>query len=206
MRVQQGNQLLTDCSGGTDDTDSIGIIAHVNELLERVKQKCEALGIKPTRRVIAVSITQQLLWFYDEGVRLKSCVISTSKRPPSNVKDSLGTPRGLHYIAEKIGAGAPPGTVFKGRVNTGHHFNELSDEENERNLITTRILWLRGHEPGVNQGGNVDTYERYVYIHGTNHEERLGTPASSGCVQVHSLELIELFETVRVGDLVWIED
>lgn len=141
----------------------------------------------------------------------KSHVISTSLRPPSNVQDSLGTPRGLHEIAERIGAGAPPGTVFKGRVNTGKHFNELGDEANVAKLITTRILWLRGLEPGVNAGKNaagevVDTHARYVYIHGTNHEHRLGTPYSAGCVEMNNLEIVELFEQVRNGDMVWIED
>jgi lipoprotein-anchoring transpeptidase ErfK/SrfK len=61
-------------------------------------------------------------------------------------------------------------------------------------------------EPGVNSGGNVDSYERYIYIHGTNHEERLGTPNSAGCMHLAALDLIELFDQVRVGDLVWIED
>jgi hypothetical protein len=135
----------------------------------------------------------------------KSHIVSTSLRPPSNVKDSLGTPRGLHTIAEKHGAGAPPGIVFKGRVSTGRHFGEFDAAEQARNLITTRILRLRGLEPGINAGGNVDTYDRYVYIHGTNLEARLGTPASSGCVQMSNLEVIELFDAVRTGDLVWIE-
>jgi len=144
--------------------------------------------------------------FFDDCALRKSHIISTSRRPPSNQKDSLGTPRGLHHIAEKIGAGAPPGTVFKGRVNLGRHFNELSDEANARNLITTRILWLRGLEPGVNAGGEVDTYERYVYIHGTNHEDRLGSPFSGGCIEMNNLEIAALFEEVRTGDLVWIED
>jgi len=141
---------------------------------------------------------------------VQSYVISTSARPPSNVKNSLGTPRGLHEIAERVGAGAPPGIVFKSRVNTGHHYAELDAEEQAKNLITTRILWLRGKEPGVNSGVNaagepVDTYERYVYIHGTNHEDRLGTPASSGCVLMRNVEIIDFYDQVRVGDLVWIE-
>ena len=63
--------------------------------------------------------------FYNECVLCRSYVVSTSLRPPSNVKDSLGTPRGLHLIAERIGAGTPPGTVFKSRINLGRHFNEL---------------------------------------------------------------------------------
>lgn len=155
---------------------------------------------------MTVSIAQQVLGFYRGDILERAYVISTSRRPPSNVKNSLGTPRGLHQIAEKIGAGAPPGTVFKGRVNLGQHFNELSNEENGKNLITTRILWLRGLEPGINAGGDVDTYERYIYIHGTNHEHRLGTPASSGCVQMSNIEIVGLFDEVRTGDLVWIED
>jgi lipoprotein-anchoring transpeptidase ErfK/SrfK len=158
-----------------------------------------------------VSIARQLLAFYEDGCLVRSYVVSTSKRPPSNVKDSLGTPRGLHEIAEKHGAGAPPGIVFKARVSTGRHFREFDPAEQTKNLITTRILWLRGLEPGLNSGRNaagevVDTYDRYVYIHGTNHEDHLGTPASSGCVQMANLEIIELFDRVRVRDLVWIED
>jgi hypothetical protein len=165
-----------------------------------------AQGGRSTPRILAVSISRQLLVFYREGTLVKSYVVSTSRRSPSNVRDSLGTPSGWHEIAEKIGAGLPPGIVFKSRVNTGRHFSEFSEEEQRANLITTRILWLRGLEPGVNAGGDVDTYSRYIYIHGTNHEELLGTPASSGCIQLGSLDLIELFDEVRAGDLVWIGD
>jgi len=150
------------------------------------------------------------MFFQDCALR-KSHVISTSGRPPSNVKDSMGTPRGLHLIAEKHGAGSPPGIVFKARVSTGHHYSEMPPSEQAKNLVTTRILWLRGAEPGINAGRNaagevVDTYERYVYIHGTNHEERLGRPFSGGCIEMNNLEIIALFDEVRVGDLVWLED
>jgi len=144
--------------------------------------------------------------FFDDCALRKSYTVSTSRRPPSNLKDSLGTPRGLHAIAERIGAGAPPGIVFRGRIATGRHFGELPPEEQANNLITTRILWLRGLEPGVNAGGDVDSHDRYIYIHGTNHEDRLGTPASGGCVQMRNTEIIELHDGVRPGDLVWIED
>jgi hypothetical protein len=155
---------------------------------------------------MTVSLGRQLLGFYRDETLVRSYVVSTSLRPPSNIKNSLGTPRGLHHIDERIGAGALPGTVFKGRVNLGRHFRELSDEENAQNLITTRILWLRGMEPGVNAGGEVDTHDRYVYIHGTNHEDRLGRPSSAGCIEMNNQEIIELFDVVRSGDLVWIED
>ena len=127
------------------------------------------------------------------------------------MKDSLGTPRGLHEIAEKHGAGQPPGIVFKARVAIGKHFSELTPEEQQRSLITSRILWLRGLETGSNAGRNaegvsVDTYDRYVYIHGTNHEDKLGVPFSAGCVHLSNLEMIELFDQVRPKDLVYISD
>ena len=118
----------------------------------------------------------------------------------------MGTPRGLHEIAERIGAGQPPGMVFDSRAPTGRHFSELSEEKADTNLITSRILWLKGLEPGVNLGGDVDTYGRYVYIHGTNHEERIGEPMSAGCILMRNLDIIELYEEVRAGDWVWIID
>jgi hypothetical protein len=178
----------------------------VKELVERTKEKCATLGCKPSERLIVVSISRQLLAFYRDGQLVKSYVVSTSLRPPSNVKNSLGTPRGLHEIAEKHGAGAPPGIVFVSRVSTGQHFSELPASEQGKALVTTRILWLRGLEPGVNAGGEVDTYDRYVYIHGTNQEEKLGTPASAGCVVMGNLDVIELFDQVRTRDQVLIAD
>jgi len=172
--------------------------------IELVSDKCTALGIKPSVRLLLVSIEAQTLRFYANGTLQKTYVVSTSKRPPSNVKGSLGTPTGLHLIADKIGGGTPPGIVFKSRQNTGFHFREFIDPDGSDNLVTTRILWLRGAEPGVNQGNGIDSYERYIYIHGTNHENRLGQPQSGGCVLMHNIEIIELFDQVRTGDLVWI--
>jgi hypothetical protein len=96
--------------------------------------------------------------------------------------------------------------VFRARVPTGRHFAELGDEENRENLITSRVLWLRGLEPGVNRGEDVDSHDRYIYIHGTNHEDRLGTPQSAGCILMRNLDIVELFEEVRTGDHVWIAE
>ncbi|MDO8541614.1 MAG: L,D-transpeptidase [Opitutaceae bacterium] len=174
--------------------------------MEQVNKTCARLGIKPGERVLAARISTATLQFFRKAALVKSYVISTSKRPPSNIKGSMGTPRGLHEIAERIGAGQPPGMVFKSRVSTGHHFRELPEATSDDNLITSRILWLRGLEPGVNRGGEVDTYDRYVYIHGTNHEERIGEPLSAGCVLMRNHDIVELYEDVRVGDLVWIAD
>ena len=176
--------------------------------MEQANKTCARLGIKPGERLLAVRIGAATLQFFRKGELVMSYGVSTSKRPPCNLKNSLGTPRGLHEVAERIGSGQPAGVVFKSRVPTGRHFSELltSEEGINDNLITSRILWLRGLEPAVNLGGDVDTYERYVYIHGTNHDARIGEPLSSGCVLMRNLDIIVLYEEVRVGDLVWIAD
>ena len=164
----------------------------------------ENLNLVPTGTLLVVSIRDQVMFLYNEGQCVKTYVISTSKLPPSCVENSLGTPWGLHQISEIIGLGSPIGTVFKGRVDTGQVYDELRTEEQENNLITSRILRLKGMEPGVNQGGCVDTFSRYVYIHGTNHEPRLGEPSSSGCIQVSNDDAVELASIVPVSSFLLI--
>ncbi len=127
--------------------------------------------------------------------------VSTSKNPPSCLRDSGGTPDGLHRVAKKIGDGMPLGAVFKGRVPTGDFYWD----RNEKNLITSRILWLEGLVPGHNRGGDRDTRARYIYIHGTNHEDLLGFPASRGCINMSNTDVIELFNTIATGTLAWID-
>jgi len=173
---------------------------------ESINRTSSALGIKPADRILIVSIGLSTLRFIRNHKLVKSYIISTSIRPPSNVAHSLGTPRGLHEIAERIGGGQPSGMVFRSRVSTGLHFSEITDSKDETGLITSRILWLSGLEPGVNAGGTVDTHARYIYIHGTNREDRIGQPASAGCVLMRNLDIVELYEEVRTGDMVWIED
>jgi hypothetical protein len=175
------------------------------ELLNKTRER---LGIKPADRLLLVRIAAQTLQFFRSGKLVCAYPVSTSARPPSNVKDSLGTPRGLHEIAERIGGEQPLGMVFKGRRPTGRHFEE---HEDDGNLITSRILWLRGLEPGVNAGHDpegrvVDTHARYVYIHGTNREDQIGQPQSAGCVLLTNRDMVTLYDEVRVGDHVLIVD
>lgn len=162
------------------------------------------MSITPTRHQIIVSIERQELALIYDGALQRIFSISTSKNPPSCQADSYGTPLGLHALADKIGDGEPLGMVFKGRVPTGQHFSGHPAEEQGRNLITTRIIRLRGLETGHNSGSGCDSYERYVYIHGTNHEDRIGEPFSGGCVEMHNTEVVELFDAVAEGDLIWI--
>ncbi|MBP7142098.1 MAG: L,D-transpeptidase [Opitutaceae bacterium] len=167
----------------------------------------DRLGIKPTDRILVVRLASQTLQFFYRNSLTRSYSVSTSRRPPSNIAHSLGTPSGLHEIAERIGGGQPSGMVFKARLPTGRHYTEYaSDELVTDDLITSRILWLKGLEPGINAGGNVDTYSRYIYIHGTRHEDKLGTPASAGCIRMSNGDVIALYDEVRAGDWVWIGD
>ena len=101
---------------------------------------------------------------------------------------------------KKIGGGEPVGTVFKSREIVGH----TSQPKFADAKITTRILWLEGLEPGLNQGNNVDSHERYIYIHGTANQATIGEPASCGCIHLADADLIPLFDLLPSGTLVWI--
>tara|TARA_B100000212_G_scaffold241999_1_gene184491 strand:- start:115 stop:657 length:543 start_codon:yes stop_codon:yes gene_type:complete len=163
------------------------------------------LGVKRTENALVASIKDQLIVRFYNGKSVKDYPMSSSKRPPSCKENSLGTPDGLHEVCEKIGEGEPLGMVFKGRKPIGLKYEECSEEERENNLITTRILRLQGLEDGLNKGEGIDTYGRYVYIHGTNHEENLGSPASSGCLQVSNLEVVELHDEIPLGSHLYIK-
>ncbi|MGB1127835.1 MAG: L,D-transpeptidase family protein [Opitutales bacterium] len=161
------------------------------------------MSITPTARRLIVSVAGQGMALIENEAILRVYTVSTSLKPPSCKADSYGTPTGLHAIADKIGGDQPEGMVFKGRMPTGKHYSEYTGEDAARNLITSRILRLRGLEPGHNAGPGCDSYERYIYIHGTNHEGRIGQAFSGGCVEMLNAEMIELFERVACGDLLW---
>jgi len=124
---------------------------------------------------------------------------STSRFGIGQKANSNRTPLGLHRIANKIGGGAPTGTVFKGRRAIGLTWKGMPDAK-----ITTRILWLEGLEPGLNRGGDVDSHARYIYIHGTGDETSVGRPASCGCIHKTAADLVPLFDKLPRGTLVWI--
>jgi hypothetical protein len=154
--------------------------------------------------VIEVDIRLQQLYLWepypDGDMLVRQYTVSTAANGPGEQSGSYCTPRGRHRIAEKIGAGAPLCAAFKARELTGEIWTPELDAANPgRDWILTRILWLEGLEPGRNKGGTVDTYNRYIYIHGTNEEHKLGTPASHGCIRMKNAEVAELFDRVKVG-------
>lgn len=177
-----------------------------SELLQRISHKLEALDIKQTARAIHISVERKSLALFENGKAVLTFPVSTSAKPSSCLQDSLGTPTGLHRIAQKIGDGARIGEIFKGRRSIGKTYDKLDPDEQVDNLVVTRILWLAGLEPGRNAGPGRDSFERYIYIHGTNHEDKIGQPASGGCIQLRNREMIALFDAVQEGDLVLIEE
>lgn len=120
--------------------------------------------------------------------------VSTAARGIGNATGSNATPPGWHRVAARIGAGAPAGQVFRSRRRTRRVLApgawHAADGED---LILSRILRLAGLEPGVNRGPGIDSFARFIYLHGTNHEPLLGKPASHGCVRLANGDIIALF-------------
>lgn len=156
---------------------------------------------------IVIDVPSQILYLIDGQNILASYPISTAKAGLGEVKDSNQTPRGKHTIRAKIGDHAPLNTVFVGRRPTGERYTQaLAEQYPDRDWILTRILWLSGLEPGVNRLGEVDTMQRYIYIHGTPDEIPLSVPSSHGCIRMHGQDVIDLFNRVSVGTLVFVSE
>ena len=157
---------------------------------------------------IRIKVSDQKLYLLNEqGVAEREYPVSTSKYGVGSENGSHKTPLGLHRIKDKVGGAMPINMVMVGREPKGlledciEQGVELPDD-----VITSRIMWLEGMEPGKNQGGHVDTYNRYIYIHGTSEEDRIGTPASIGCIRMLNRDVVELYRLVDTGTEVLIEE
>ncbi|MGV3582613.1 MAG: L,D-transpeptidase family protein [Methylophilus sp.] len=157
---------------------------------------------------IEISIKQQVLTLYnDDGAVISRYVASTAANGVGCEKDSGCTPEGIHIIRAKIGEGAAPNTVFVGRRATGEVCtSELMKQYPDRDWILTRILWLSGKEVGKNRLGNVDTMQRYIYIHGSPDGTEMGKIGSHGCIRMRNADIIQLFDQVTVGTRVFIHN
>lgn len=149
---------------------------------------------------LAIDIPTQTLRLFDEAGRaVRRYPVSTARNGPGERVDSLCTPRGRHIVRAKIGAGQPPGAVFRGRRPTGEVWTpELDAAHPGRDWMLTRLLWLSGCEPGFNRLGDVDTMRRYIYIHGAAESAAMGQAASHGCVRMRNADILELFDLVPV--------
>ena len=156
---------------------------------------------------IKISISKQQLILFDEEDSIKKYSISTAKNGSGERKNSECTPRGEHIIAEKIGQGAKENSVFVGRIETNELYNsKLRDFHPRRDWILTRILWFSGTEEGKNKGGDLDSHDRYIYIHGSPEDIEMGRPGSRGCIRMRNSDVIELFNLVNVGTRVTISE
>ncbi len=146
---------------------------------------------KTSKHVMLVSVRDQKIAVYKEGRRVATYPISTSKFGLGDKPGSNRTPIGKMEVARKIGGGQPLGMVFKGRRPTGE---VLRPNAPGRDPIVTRILWLRGKEQKTR-----NAYRRFIYIHGTPEERKIGRPASYGCIRMRSRDVARLYHQVGVG-------
>ncbi len=149
---------------------------------------------------IEVDLRAQRLRVWNGAHLNAEYLVSTGATGNSEINGSGGTPRGRHIVRAKIGAGLPSGAVLRARRWTGEIWSpQLHARCPGRDWILSRILWLSGTERGRNRLGCVDTFRRYIYLHGTPLEECLGVPGSKGCVRMRNRDIIELYDWVSIG-------
>ncbi|MCB1102441.1 MAG: L,D-transpeptidase [Kiritimatiellae bacterium] len=154
-----------------------------------------------TDHFLIVLADRQELIHYSGGRIVGRYAISTAARGLGEVVNSWQTPRGWHRVDERVGDGLPLGALFTARQFNGVVLPKSAwqAEAGDGDKILTRIMRLRGLEPGKNLGGNVDTWCRMIYLHGTNHEPRLGSPASHGCIRLGNQDIEALFQATADG-------
>jgi lipoprotein-anchoring transpeptidase ErfK/SrfK len=145
---------------------------------------------------IHVSIRDQRLTLKDNETPIRTYPVSTSRFGVGTEQGSMKTPTGQFCIAKKIGGEMPGGTIFRSRVPVNSNEPLPSTED----LVMSRILWLDGLDEQ-----NANTRDRFIYIHGTKHEDKVGSPHSCGCVRMRNADVIELFDLVDEGTPVVIE-
>ncbi len=170
--------------------------------IKRIYEKLRKFLTDPGEIYLVQSIETQTLLVCEKETVIERYDASTSRFGNGIRENSCKTPLGVHRIREKIGYGAPLGRIFKERRDTGIDWDGGPTDDN---LILTRILRLEGLEEGINKGAGVDSYERCIYIHGTNREDLVGTPLSHGCIALRNQDILRLFERVREGTLVCID-
>ena len=157
--------------------------------------------------VIFINITEQKLILYKNYNEIIKYTISTSKYGEGSEEGSNKTPVGAHYIKKYIGNNEDPLTIFHNRVPTGVKTKIINEKLSaDEDIICSRILWLDGLEECKNKGSNVDSFSRYIYIHGTNEEGLLGEKSSHGCIRMGNSDIIDLCDKNICNSLVYISN
>ena len=170
--------------------------AHVKALMHKYRKF-------KTSTVLIIDLTKQTMHRYEKGKLVKTYKISSSKFGIGNQAGSNKTPLGVHFIKQRFGDHAPLGTIFKARRNTGKIATLITDKSDAKaDYVTSRVMWLKGLEPGKNKGPGIDSYRRFIYIHGTAEEGKIGEPASHGCIRMYNKDVIEMYRHAPIGTLV----
>jgi lipoprotein-anchoring transpeptidase ErfK/SrfK len=157
---------------------------------------------------IRISLPRQTLVLYDAAGRMQQqYLISSARLGAGEQANSYQTPRGWHQVCEKIGDGASADTIIYHRQITPWHYSAaLHASYPQKDWILARILWLCGEEAGKNQGGDVDSHDRAIYIHGAGEHVAFGTPTSRGCIRMQTTDVITLYPQVNLGTDVLIDE
>ena len=175
-----------------------------NSIIERVNNYLDSKNAF-ANEVLYVSIKQQKLYHIQNDSIIKEYIISSSAYGIGSKAGSNKTPIGLHNIKEKYGDNTPINGRMTGRVFYDDIATIYTDEtKSKTDDVTSRIFWLEGMEKGKNKGKGIDSFSRYIYIHGTSEEGSLGKPASHGCIRMKNKEVIDLYKLIEVGTLVLI--
>ncbi|MCK5525182.1 MAG: L,D-transpeptidase [Thiomargarita sp.] len=176
-------------------------VAQSGDKMNQTSEKVQPCTAPPIDSRIEVDISEQQLYLYcryAEGNEEKKIYpVSTSKYGIGSKAGSNKTPLGQHRIEKKFGEGAPEGMIFRARRSTGKIAQMNAPDAGD--LVTTRIMWLKGLERGINSGRGIDSYKRYIYIHGTAEENKIGSIASHGCIRMYNRDVIDLFGRVTEG-------
>lgn len=152
---------------------------------------------------INVDISQQRMYLFNQNKLVKSYPVSTSSFGEGQIENSFKTPLGKHVISELYGTNVDKNEIFVNRVLINRKATIIDNSiDTDNDFITSRIMWLKGLEDGKNLGGNVDSYSRYIYIHGTQEEGLIGKKASHGCIRLFNHDVIELYEIIEEGTTV----
>ena len=151
-----------------------------------------------------VSVSLQQIFLIDRLTLVGAFPVSTSRFGTGTMQNSFRTPLGAHCVVLKIGADRPLLTRFVGRRAQGKADLNTLNCIGDNDTICTRILWLTGLQQGYNKGGFFDSMRRYIYIHGTTDEKRIGVPSSLGCIRMRNHDVCKVFEVLQQGSLVYI--
>ena len=146
---------------------------------------------------VEISISEQRLYLIKNNRLIRSYPVSSSAYGEGQVENSLKTPLGMHEIKEKIGTNVDKYHFFVSREHISQKVNIIHENiDSEDDFITSRIMWLSGLNEGFNKGKNVDSFDRYIYIHGTHEEGLIGSKASHGCIRMFNHDVLELFKLI----------